>query len=58
MLGINFGNGTVTTYGYFPYSKRLQSIATKQSSAATNFQSLSYTFNAVADLLSYLESLQ
>jgi YD repeat-containing protein len=52
LLGVNFGNGTATTYGYFPYSKRLQSIATKKSGASTNFQSLSYTFNAVADLTS------
>src|SRR5213076_1942516 len=57
LLGINFGNGVTSTYGYFPYSKRLQSVATKQASVATNFQSLTYTFNQVADLTSITDGI-
>src|SRR6185295_17874181 len=48
LLGVTFGNNASTTYGYYPYSKRLQSIVSKTN--AVNFQSLTYAFNAVADL--------
>jgi RHS repeat-associated protein len=48
LLGINFGNGVVTSNSYYPVSLRLQKIATSKSSG---IQSLTYTFDAIGNVL-------
>lgn len=40
---ISYGNGINTSYGYYTYTKRLQSIA-------NNVQNLNYTYDAAADV--------
>ena len=57
LLGINFGNGTETTNAYFAKTRRLQSIISKKSGAATNFQNLVYTYNEVADLTAITDGI-
>ncbi len=57
LVGINFGNGTEATYAYFAKTRRLQTIASKLTAAATNFQSLAYVYNEVADLSSITDSI-
>jgi RHS repeat-associated protein len=47
LLGVNFGNGIVTTNSYYPVSLRLQKILTSKSS---NLQSLTYTFDAIGNV--------
>jgi len=57
LLGINLGNGTESTFSFYAKTRRLQSILSKQTSAATNFQNLSYTYNQVADLTAITDSI-
>jgi RHS repeat-associated protein len=48
LLGVNFGNGVVTTNGYYSVSRRLQKIGTSKS---TGIQSLTYTYDALGNVL-------
>ncbi|MGH7989683.1 MAG: RHS repeat-associated core domain-containing protein, partial [Limisphaerales bacterium] len=48
LLGINFGNGVVTSNTYYPVSLRLQKIATSKSSS---IQSLTYSYDALGNVL-------
>jgi RHS repeat-associated protein len=56
LLGINFGNNVVTTNSYFPNSHRVQQTKTFKS-GSTNIQSLSYSYDHVADLLGIADSV-
>ncbi len=49
--GITYGNGVTATYSYYSNSKRLQSAVT-----SGGLQSLSYTYDQVADILSISDS--
>jgi RHS repeat-associated protein len=48
LLGVNFGNGVVTSNSYYPISLRLQKIATSKTSA---IQSLTYSYDADGNVL-------
>ncbi len=50
-LGVNFGNGVVTTNNYFTNSHRLQQVVTFKS-GGTNLQNLAYTYDQVANIKS------
>lgn len=51
LIGINFGNATVTTNDYFPNSKRLRRVVTYKT-GSTNLQNLSYTYDKASNLKS------
>lgn len=52
ITGVNYGNGLATTYSYYGNSHRLQALATSGSK-----QSLSYTYDKVADVLSIADGI-
>lgn len=49
LVGVNFGNGTVTTNDYYPNSKRLRRIVTYKT-GSTNIQNLAYSYDKVANV--------
>ncbi len=49
LLGVNFGNNTITTNDYYANSKRLKGVATAKS-GSTNVQSLGYSYDKVSNL--------
>ncbi|MBI1178900.1 hypothetical protein GC207_15825 [bacterium] len=57
LLGATFGNGTEINYTYFTKTRRLQNLASKKTSAGTNFQSLAYTYNEVGDITAITDTL-
>jgi RHS repeat-associated protein len=52
--GVNFGNGVVTTLGYYSLTKRLQQITTTKT---TNVQSLKYSYDAVGNISNVTDSV-
>ncbi len=48
-LGVNFGNGVVTTNDYFAATKRLRKTATFKT-GSTNIQDLTYTYDKVSNV--------
>jgi RHS repeat-associated protein len=51
IAGITYGNGLTATYSYYSNSKRLQTLTT-----SGGLQSLSYTYDQMADILSISDS--
>ena len=53
--GINFGNGTASSYTFYDLSKRLSQLAT--TSHSTNVQSLSYKYNQIGSLTNIADNV-
>ncbi|MBI5388209.1 MAG: glycohydrolase toxin TNT-related protein [Verrucomicrobia bacterium] len=51
LLGVNFGNGVITTNDYYTNSHRLRKVVTYKS-GSTNIQGLTYTYDKVSNLKS------
>ena len=56
LLGINFGNGVVTTHDYFANSKRLSRVISYKT-GSTNIQDLAYNFDKVSNLKSIVDGV-
>ncbi|HVU08862.1 MAG TPA: toxin TcdB middle/N-terminal domain-containing protein [Verrucomicrobiae bacterium] len=54
LLGVNFGNGVVTSNTYYAVSLRLQKITTSKSGS---IQNLGYTYDALNDVLGIVDGV-